>query len=327
MSRQERREARLRQEKLRLQKKSKLTLVVYAVIRLIVIGVLIRSAFNGQIESVYTCLLTLVLLLLPSILERKLGALCRKAAMAIVSNGVKSIHITGDNLEDYLGIRRYHPERLPRTEQVGVVNGLAWTQVGGEILEVEVGVVPGSGKVELTGNLGSVMKESAQAALSYIRSRAAQLGIEADFYKTKDIHVHFPEGAVPKDGPSAGIAVTTAMLSALTDRKIKAGIAMTGEVTLRGRVLPIGGLKEKTMAALRSGITTVLIPKDNVRDLEEIDQTVRAALRFVPVETVDQVFAAALCPERDPIREEVADHVAAFAPAGRESGRDAAVRQ
>ena len=133
----------------------------------------------------------------------------------------------------------------------------------------------GSGKLELTGNLGDVMKESAQAALSCLRSRAAVLGIPADFYKTKDIHVHFPEGAVPKDGPSAGIAVTTAMLSALTDRKIKAGIAMTGEVTLRGRVLPIGGLKEKTMAALRSGITTVLIPKDNVRDLEEIDQTVR----------------------------------------------------
>ncbi len=305
MSRQERREARLRQEKLRLQKKSKLTLIVYAVIRLIVVGVLVRSAFNGQIESVYTCLLTLVLLLLPSILERKLGALCRKAAMAIVSNGVKSIHITGDNLEDYLGIRRYHPERLPRTEQVGVVNGLAWTQVGGEILEVEVGVVPGSGKVELTGNLGSVMKESAQAALSYIRSRAAQLGIEADFYKTKDIHVHFPEGAVPKDGPSAGIAITTAMVSALTGAPVRREIAMTGEVTLRGRVLPIGGLKEKTMAAYRSGIKTVFLPADNVPDLEEIDPTVRAALHFVPVEQVDSVLAEALeLKTCDPLRDD-----------------------
>ena len=152
----------------------------------------------------------------------------------------------------------------------------------------------GSGKLELTGNLGDVMKESAQAAQSCLRSRAAVLGIEEDFYKTKDIHVHFPEGAVPKDGPSAGIAVTTAMLSALTGRKIRAGIAMTGEVTLRGRVLAIGGLKEKTMAALRNGIGTVLIPKDNVRDLEEIDQTVRAALHFILVEQVDQVLAAAL---------------------------------
>ena len=149
------------------------------------------------------------------------------------------------------------------------------------------------------------MKESASAALSCLRSRAAMLGIESEFYKTKDIHVHFPEGAVPKDGPSAGIAVTTAMLSALTGQRIRAGIAMTGEVTLRGRVLPIGGLKEKTMAAKRCGIHTVLIPKDNVRDLEEIDQTVRAALRFIPVETVDEVFGAALCPASEPLRETV----------------------
>ena len=193
-----------------------------------------------------------------------------------------------------MGIRRYQPEKLPDQELVGVVNGLAWTSVGGEILEVEAGVVPGSGKVELTGNLGSVMKESAQAALSYIRSRAVQLGIEADFYKTKDIHVHFPEGAVPKDGPSAGIAITTAMVSALTGAPVRREIAMTGEVTLRGRVLPIGGLKEKTMAAYRSGIKTVFLPADNVPDLEEIDPTVRAALHFVPVEQVDSVLAEAL---------------------------------
>ena len=241
------------------------------------------------------------------VLERKLGALCRKAAMAIVSNGVKSIHITGDNLEDYLGIRRYHPERLPRTEQVGVVNGLAWTQVGGEILEVEVGVVPGSGKVELTGNLGE-RDEGVRPGrpVSYIRSRAAQLGIEADFYKTKDIHVHFPEGAVPKDGPSAGIAITTAMVSALTGAPVRREIAMTGEVTLRGRVLPIGGLKEKTMAAYRSGIKTVFLPADNVPDLEEIDPTVRAALHFVPVEQVDSVLAEALeLKTCDPLRDDV----------------------
>ena len=155
-------------------------------------------------------------------------------------------------------------------------------------------MVPGSGKVELTGNLGDVMKESAHAALSYIRSRAATLGIEADFYKTKDLHVHFPEGAVPKDGPSAGIAITTAMVSALTGAPVKREIAMTGEVTLRGRVLPIGGLKEKTMAAYRNGIKTVFLPMDNQKDLEEIDPTVRAALQFIPVEQVDAVLAQAL---------------------------------
>ena len=228
------------------------------------------------------------------VLERELGTLCRKAAMRVVSDGVKSVSITEKSLESYLGIPRYHLDRLPQTEQVGVVNGLAWTSVGGEILEVEVGVVPGSGKIELTGNLGDVMKESAHAALTYIRSRAPQLGIEADFYKTKDIHIHFPEGAVPKDGPSAGIAITTAMVSALTGTPVKRELAMTGEVTLRGRVLPIGGLKEKTMAAYRNGITTVIVPADNEKDLEEIDQTVRAGLRFVPVEQVDEVLAEAL---------------------------------
>jgi len=228
------------------------------------------------------------------VLERELAALCRKTAMRLVSGGVKSVNITGDNVEEFLGVRRYHPERLPRGENVGVVNGLAWTSVGGELLEVEVNVVPGTGKVELTGNLGDVMKESAHAALSYIRSRAGQLGIEADFHKTRDLHVHFPEGAVPKDGPSAGIAITTAMVSALTGAPVRRELAMTGEVTLRGRVLPIGGLKEKTMAAYRNGIKTVILPAENRKDLEEIDQTVRAALRFVPVEQVDSVLAEAL---------------------------------
>ena len=228
------------------------------------------------------------------ILERQIGALCRKAAMRLVTGTVKSVSVTEKNLEELLGIHRYHPDHIPQTEQVGVVNGLAWTSVGGEILEVEVAVVPGTGKVELTGNLGDVMKESAHAALTYIRSRAAQLGIEADFHKTKDLHIHFPEGAVPKDGPSAGIAITTAMVSALTNMPVKTELAMTGEVTLRGRVLPIGGLKEKTMAAYRNGIRTVIVPADNVKDLEEIDPTVKAGLRFVPVEQVDQVLAEAL---------------------------------
>ena len=239
------------------------------------------------------------------VLERQLGALCRKAAMRVVSDGVKSVHITAENLETYLGIPRYHPDRLPRTEQVGVVNGLAWTSVGGEILEVEVGVVPGTGKIELTGNLGDVMKESAHAALTYIRSRAHQLGIDEEFYKTKDIHIHFPEGAVPKDGPSAGIAITTAMVSALTEIPVRRDLAMTGEVTLRDRVLPIGGLKEKTMAAYRNGIRTVLLPVDNEKDLEEIDQTVRAGLRFVTVEQVDAVLAEALALELAPGNKEL----------------------
>ncbi len=261
------------------------------------------------------------------LLERRLAAVCRKADMRLLTGDVKRITVIEKDLPKLLDCQPYPPALHTEKEEIGVVNGLAWTEAGGEILEVEVNVMEGSGKLELTGNLGDVMKESAQAALSCLRSRAAVLGIEADFYKTKDIHVHFPEGAVPKDGPSAGIAVTTAMLSALTGRKVKAGVAMTGEVTLRGRVLPIGGLKEKTMAALRNHIGTVLIPKDNVRDLEEIDQTVRAALRFVPVETVDQVFTEALCPESDPVREEIAGRVAAFAPMNRETVSDAGLRQ
>ena len=254
------------------------------------------------------------------LLERRIAAVCRKADMRLLQEDVKRITVAEEELPKLLDCQPYPPALHTDREEIGVVNGLAWTEAGGEILEVEVNVMEGSGKLELTGNLGDVMKESAQAALSCLRSRAAVLGIESDFYKTKDIHVHFPEGAVPKDGPSAGIAVTTAMLSALTGRKIRAGVAMTGEVTLRGRVLAIGGLKEKSMAAYRNGIATVLIPKDNVRDLEEIDPTVRAGVRFVPVSVVDEVFAAALCPENTPVQEEVATHVAAFAPRGREGG-------
>mgnify|MGYP005776591497 FL=1 len=266
-------------------------------------------------------------------LERRLAAICRKADMRLLKGDVRRITVTEADLPKFLDCQPYPPALHTDREEIGVVNGLAWTEAGGEILEVEVNVMEGSGKLELTGNLGDVMKESAQAALSCLRSRADALGIEADFYKTRDIHVHFPEGAVPKDGPSAGIAMATAMLSALTDRKIKAGYAMTGEITLRGRVLPIGGLKEKTMAALRNGLHTVLIPADNVRDLEEIDQTVRAALRFVPVSTVDQVFAEVLVPvmtKDEPVRETAKEEpaMAAFAPVTREpASQDAGLRQ
>ena len=266
-------------------------------------------------------------------LERRLAAICRKVDMRLLKGDVKRVTVTEVDLPKFLDCQPYPPALHTDREEIGVVNGLAWTEAGGEILEVEVNVMEGSGKLELTGNLGDVMKESAQAALSCLRSRADALGIEADFYKTRDIHVHFPEGAVPKDGPSAGIAMATAMLSALTDRKIKAGYAMTGEITLRGRVLPIGGLKEKTMAALRNGLHTVLIPADNVRDLEEIDQMVRAALRFVPVSTVDQVFAEVLVPvmtKDEPVRETAKEEpaMAAFAPVTREpASQDAGLRQ
>ena len=234
------------------------------------------------------------------VLERELAALCRKTAMALVSGNGKPVHMAPEDLEAYLGAPRYHPDQLVRAPQVGVVNGLAWTQAGGELLEVEVAVVPGSGKLELTGNLGDVMKESAHAALTYIRGKARPLGLPEEFYKDRDIHIHFPEGAVPKDGPSAGIAITTAMVSALTGVPVRGDIAMTGEITLRGRVLPIGGLKEKTMAAYRCGIRTVILPGENEKDLEEIDQTVRAGVRFVPVEQVDAVLAEALVPAPAP---------------------------
>lgn len=230
------------------------------------------------------------------VLERQIGRLCRKAAMQLVQGDVKRVSITDKDLKDFLGVERYTESVHITKDETGVVNGLAWTEVGGEILEVEVNVMDGSGKLELTGNLGTVMQESAKTALSCLRSRSQALGIERDFYQTKDVHIHFPEGAVPKDGPSAGIAITTAMLSALTGRKVRGDVAMTGEVTLRGRVLSIGGLKEKTMAALRNGVKTVIIPKENEKDLEEIDRTVRSKLQFIGVETVDAVFAAALVP-------------------------------
>ena len=261
-------------------------------------------------------------------LERRLGALCRKADMRLVEeNGPKRITVSGSNLEEFLGVRRYLPDRLPPADPVGLVTGLAWTSVGGETLEVEVNVMEGSGKLELTGNLGDVMKESAHAALSYIRSRAEVLGIPSDFYKNRDIHVHFPEGAIPKDGPSAGVTVCTAMVSALTGTPVRRDIAMTGEISIRGRVLPIGGLKEKTMAALRHGVQTVVIPQANQRDLEEIDQTVRKSLNFITAEHVDTVLEAALLLE-PPVRDRLKlDEARPIALEGKKTGRKPAIRQ
>ena len=230
-------------------------------------------------------------------LERCFGEICRKAAVqTLEQEEPRRITVTGSNLETFLGIRKFLPDRLPCSDTVGLVTGLAWTSVGGETLEVEVNVMEGTGKLELTGNLGDVMKESAHAAMSYIRANCEKLGIPSDFYKTKDIHVHFPEGAVPKDGPSAGVTMCTAIVSALTGRTVRRDVAMTGEISLRGRVMRIGGLKEKTMAALRHGVRTVIIPQENERDLEEIDQTVRRQLNFISAATVDTVLEAALNP-------------------------------
>ena len=236
-------------------------------------------------------------------LEQELAKICRRTDMQLLEHPeTQRVTVTSANLEQYLGIRKYLPDRLPEEDPVGLVNGLAWTSVGGEVLEVECNVVDGTGKLELTGNLGQVMQESVKAAVSYIRSRAKTLGVDPDFYKNKDIHVHFPEGAVPKDGPSAGITICTAIVSALTGAPVRRDLAMTGEISIRGRVLAIGGLKEKTMAALRHGVKTVIIPQENEKDLEEIDQTVRKALRFIPVRSADTVLETAL---RMPVREEI----------------------
>ena len=227
-------------------------------------------------------------------LERELAALCRKADALIASGQGRCLTVTGGKLEELLGPRKYKPEKLTGRDAVGVVNGLAWTEVGGEILEVEVACLEGTGKIELTGNLGDVMKESAHAAVSYIRSRCDVLGIDRDFYKNRDIHIHFPEGAVPKDGPSAGITIACALISALTGVPARRDVAMTGEITVTGRILPIGGLREKTMAALRFGVRTVIIPEDNRPDLEEIDQTVRRALNFVTASRLDDILDTVL---------------------------------
>lgn len=228
------------------------------------------------------------------VLERELAAICRKTAKRISLGECKSVQLRAGGVSAYLGPARFQQEKVYAQDEVGLVRGLAWTSVGGEVLDVEVGVVDGSGKLELTGNLGDVMKESAKAAITYIRSRAQLLGIDPEFYTNKDIHIHFPEGAVPKDGPSAGITICIAVISALTNTPVRRDLAMTGEITLRGRILPIGGLKEKTMAALRTGITTVIIPSENEKDLDEIDQTVRSSLNFITTDHVDKILDVAL---------------------------------
>ena len=228
------------------------------------------------------------------VLERQIAGLCRKAAGGIAEEKFASLSVTPESLRDLLGPARFKPEEWRLLDTVGLVRGLAWTSAGGEVLDVEVAVVDGTGKLELTGNLGDVMKESAKAAVTCIRSRAASLGIDADFYKTKDIHIHFPDGAIPKDGPSAGITMTIAIISALTGVPVRHDVAMTGEITLRGRVMAIGGLREKTMAALRNKVKTVILPRENEADLDEIDPLVRSKLDFLPVSSIDEVIPAAL---------------------------------
>ncbi|CAM4335618.1 MAG: endopeptidase La [Paenibacillus macerans] len=227
-------------------------------------------------------------------LEQQVAALCRKAAKQIVSEGKEKIAIGPDDIKDYLGVPKYRYGIAELEDQIGTVTGLAWTEVGGETLMIEVTVVPGSGKLTLTGKLGDVMKESAQAAFSYTRSKAAELGIPLDFHEKNDIHIHIPEGAIPKDGPSAGITIATALISALTNRHVSKDVAMTGEITLRGRVLPIGGLKEKSLAAHRAGYRKILLPKDNERDLRDIPESVKEEVEFVPVSHMDQVLEHAL---------------------------------
>ncbi len=232
-------------------------------------------------------------------LEREISKICRKAVKKILlDKGVKTVVVNQQNLKEFLGVQRFDYGKAEESNRIGQVDGLAWTEVGGDLLTIETQSMPGKGKLTQTGSLGDVMQESIQAAMTVVRSRAEKLGINPDFYEKKDIHVHVPEGATPKDGPSAGIAMCTALVSSLTGNPVKAEVAMTGEITLRGEVLPIGGLKEKLLAAHRGGIKTVLIPKDNERDLEEIPDNVIADLQVLPVQWIDEVLKVAL--EQDP---------------------------
>ncbi len=243
-------------------------------------------------------------------LERAIATLCGKAARVIASGEGESVKYTEKDLERLLGHKKYRPERVLERDEVGVINGLAWTRVGGEIMQMEVAVLSGTGKTVLTGNLGDIMKESASAAVTYVRANAHKYGIDEDFYKTRDIHIHATESAVPKDGPSAGVTITTALISALTGRAVRRDIAMTGEISIRGRVLQIGGLKEKAMAAYTGGVKTVFIPSDNLPDLDEVDKKVLENVRFIPVKQLDEIINLALAP----IDEEA--NAAVFCPKG-----------
>ncbi len=230
-------------------------------------------------------------------LEREIANICRKAARKIVETGRKRIRVTGKNLEKYLGIRKYRYEKAGKKDQMGIATGLAWTVGGGDTLSIEVTPMAGTGKLVLTGQLGDVMQESAKAGLSYVRANAESLKIDSQFYKNTDIHIHIPEGAIPKDGPSAGITMTTALISALTKIPVRRNVAMTGEITLRGRVLPVGGLKEKALAAIRAGIDTVIVPEDNKKEIDDIPDNIRRKVKFLFVNSMDQVLEYALVRE------------------------------
>ena len=227
-------------------------------------------------------------------LERTIGEICRKTAREILEDGRKTIRVTERNLEKYLGKEKFHYHLINQTDEIGIVRGLAWTSVGGDTLEIEVNIMPGKGEILLTGQLGDVMKESARAGISYIRSVGEEYHISENFFEKHDIHIHIPEGATPKDGPSAGITMATAMLSAITERKVRADVAMTGEITLRGRVLPIGGLKEKLLAAKNAGVKTVLVPEKNMRDVEDISNEITSGLEIIPVGSMTEVLEKAL---------------------------------
>lgn len=237
-------------------------------------------------------------------LERSIASLCRKSAKMLANGEKKRVTVSVDSLEKMLGKRKYKPEVILPQDEVGIINGLAWTSVGGEIMQLEIASMKGTGKTELTGSLGDVMKESARAAVSFVRANAEKYGIDPDFYKEQDIHIHATEAAVPKDGPSAGVTITTGLISALTNRPVRRDVAMTGEVTIRGRVLPIGGLKEKTMAAYTGGVKTVFIPKANLPDLDEVDAKVKENIEFVPVEYVGEIIDKALLPLENNSKEE-----------------------
>jgi ATP-dependent Lon protease len=235
-------------------------------------------------------------------LEREISKVFRKVVRKLLSSPQEALSITAENVKDFLGVRRFRDTEIEEDNKVGHVNGLAWTSVGGELLTIEAAIVPGKGKQLYTGKLGDVMQESIQAAMTVVRSRAEGWGIDPEFYQKKDIHIHVPEGATPKDGPSAGVGMCTAMVSALTGIAVKSDVAMTGEITLRGEVLPIGGLKEKLLAALRAGVKQVLIPHDNEKDLADMPETVLNGLDIVPVRWVDEVMEAALAAPLKPLK-------------------------